>query len=349
MRDLLDRTLRLQVLLERLKEQDSREFNRVLKDIDRVVVEALSRGEVSELSRSQMEKLIAEVSEKVSSGVGSAARDLRVRMREIGLFSYEFETKSISAVSASISVAAEKTLQQIFNDSLKNPLLSTGELLQPWIDKMVAREIALVEGLLRRGFSLGWSNKEMISALRGTRKNRFTDGLLPKLGKHNKTIVNTASQHVSTSSRALLFKENDDIVSGYRWVSTLDNRTSPVDRDLDGMEFELGKGPLPPLHPNCRCQIVPTFAEKFANLLKGETRSSLTGPVPQDTTYYEWLKTQPEEFQNIAIGVTRAKLLRDGGLSAEDFGRLQLTSKFEPLTLDELRKKLPAAFRRAGI
>jgi len=349
MRDLLDRTLRLQVLLERLKEEDSQEFNRALHLIDREIRDALSNGEISELSRAQMEKLISQVSSSVTKNVSAAADELRSRMREAGLFSYEFEAKSLSAVSPILKVVAEKTAQQILNDALKRPLLSSGDLLQPWIDRMVAKEVSSVEGLLRRGFSLGWSNKEMVSALRGTRALRFTDGLLPKLGKHNRTIVNTASQHVSTSSRALLFQENSDIVAGYRWVSTLDNRTSPVDRDLDTMEFEVGKGPLPPLHPNCRCQIVAVFTGKFANLLKGTTRAAQGGPVPQDTSYYEWLLTQPKKFQDLAIGPVRATLLRDGGLSAEDFGRLQLTSRFEPLTLEELRKRIPAAFERAGL
>lgn len=349
MRDLLDRTLRLQVLLERLKEEDTREFNRVLRLIDREVREALQNGEVSELSRAQMEKLIRQVSENVSKGVSEAVDELTSRMREAGLFSYEFEARSLAAVSPVLNVTAEKTAQQILDDALKRPLLSSGDLLRPWIESMATREVASVEGLLRRGFSLGWSNREMVRALRGTREFRFTDGLLPKLGKHNRTIVSTASQHISTSSRVLLFQGNSDIVAGYRWVSTLDNRTSPVDRDLDSMEFEFGKGPLPPLHPNCRCQIVPIFAAKFASLLKGTTRAAQGGPVPQDTSYYEWLLTQPQKFQDLAIGPVRAKLLRDGGLSAEEFGRLQLTSRFEPLKLKELRKRIPDAFERAGL
>lgn len=56
-----------------------------------------------------------------------------------------------------------------------------------------------------------------------------------------------------------------------------------------------------------------------------------------------------KEAMDIAIGTTRAKLLRSGGLSAERFAELQLGTNFQPLTLDEMRRLEPKAFARAGI
>jgi len=88
---------------------------------------------------------------------------------------------------------------------------------------------------------------------------------------------------------------------------------------------------------------------KYDFLDEGATRSSASGYVDGDLTYYEWLKTQPEAFQDSAIGPTRGKLLRDGGLTAEEFARLNLGRNFEPLTLEEMRKLEPTAFQRAGI
>jgi hypothetical protein len=71
--------------------------------------------------------------------------------------------------------------------------------------------------------------------------------------------------------------------------------------------------------------------------------------VPGSESFYEWLKRQPASFQEQAIGVARAKLLRDGGLSAKRFAELQLDRNFKPLTLDELRQIEPLAFKRAGL
>lgn len=67
------------------------------------------------------------------------------------------------------------------------------------------------------------------------------------------SVVQTAIQHVATTARMETLKANSDVVLGYRWVSTLDRKTSQQCRGLDGMRFDLGKGPLPP----ARCRSPP--------------------------------------------------------------------------------------------
>jgi hypothetical protein len=94
---------------------------------------------------------------------------------------------------------------------------------------------------------------------------------------------------------------------------------------------------------------VAELDSRFDFLDEGATRSSATGYVDGDLSYYDWLKTQPTAFQDSAIGPTRGKLLRSGGLTAEEFARLNLGRNFEPLTLEAMRKLEPAAFERAGV
>ncbi|MGJ3101180.1 phage minor head protein, partial [Salmonella enterica subsp. enterica serovar Paratyphi A] len=57
--------------------------------------------------------------------------------------------------------------------------------------------------------------------------------------------------HVSNEARNETYRQNDDIIEKYEWVSTLDSRTSTICRARDGMTWEIGKGPMPPAHPNC--------------------------------------------------------------------------------------------------
>lgn len=146
---------------------------------------------------------------------------------------------------------------------------------------------------------------------------------------------------------------------GYHWVSILDNRTSQLCRSLDGQVFPFGKGPLPPAHANCRSSIIAEVMGRWlkrgptGRFVKRDERKA-TGATGAETvdgsvTYYEWLKTQPEAFQNDALGVTRATLFRKGGLSAATFAKLNLGRNFQPLTLDEMRRLKPNAFRRAGL
>jgi SPP1 gp7 family putative phage head morphogenesis protein len=183
----------------------------------------------------------------------------------------------------------------------------------------------------------------------------YNDGLLAKAQREISTAVRTAAQHAAMVARDETYKENDDIITDWQFVATLDDRTSIECQSLDGQIFPLGEGPRPPIHPNCRSTTIPVLDKAFAGLQEGATRIA-KGPdgteiVPADMTYHEWLKTQPDDFQNVALGKTRAALLRSGKLTAERFSQLNLGRDFRPRTLDEMRglddKNMKRAFKLA--
>ena len=51
---------------------------------------------------------------------------------------------------------------------------------------------------------------------------------------------------------AVVLEEMGDGVR-YRWISVLDSRTTDVCRGRSNKVYEVGVGPIPPAHPNCRC------------------------------------------------------------------------------------------------
>jgi SPP1 gp7 family putative phage head morphogenesis protein len=70
------------------------------------------------------------------------------------------------------------------------------------------------------------------------------------------TLVRTSINQVANAASQQVYEANQDITKKYRYVATLDTRTSSICRALDGKEFEYGKGPTPPQHFNCRSQTV---------------------------------------------------------------------------------------------
>lgn len=100
---------------------------------------------------------------------------------------------------------------------------------------------------------------------------------------------------------------------------------------------------------NCRSTTVPVLDDSLDFLDEGASRASQDGPIDANTTYYSWLKRQNAAFQDSAIGPTRGKLLRDGGLTSDEFARLNLNRNFEPLTLAEMEAKAPEVFEMAGV
>ena len=132
---------------------------------------------------------------------------------------------------------------------------------------------------------------------------------------------------ISGTARLETMKEND--AKEYQWRSTLDGRTCETCASLSNKVFTIGEGPLPPIHPNCRCQIIEVLGPEWDFLAEGQEQSSTFGPVDANLSYYEWVKTQNEAWQDWAIGATLGKLLRDGGLSADEFAALRVEKKLQ--------------------
>ena len=120
-------------------------------------------------------------------------------------------------------------------------------------------------------------------------------------------LVRTSINQVANTASQQVYEANQDITQKYRYIATLDTRTSAICRALDGREFDYGKGPMPPQHFNCRSTTVPVINYKELgfdpppSVTKGK-RASMDGPVPANETYGEWLAKQPRATQSDALG-----------------------------------------------
>jgi SPP1 gp7 family putative phage head morphogenesis protein len=165
------------------------------------------------------------------------------------------------------------------------------------------------------------------------------------------TLVRTSINQVANAASQQVYEANQDITKKYRYVATLDTRTSSICRALDGKEFEYGKGPTPPQHFNCRSTTVPVidYDELGFTPPPPAKRASAGGQVPADQTYGDWLanKQKGESDADLlarqakALGAQKAKYFRR---LAEDRGPSQAIAKLvrddgSELTLEQLRAR----------
>ena len=115
-------------------------------------------------------------------------------------------------------------------------------------------------------------------------------------------LVRTSINQVANAASQQVYEGNQDITKKYRYIATLDTRTSAICRALDGREFDYGKGPMPPQHFNCRSTTVPIIDPDILPPSTTATRASKDGQVPVNTTYGEWLAKQPRATQADALG-----------------------------------------------
>lgn len=342
---------RHQVFLERLKVSESRDFQAVFAKIDKAtrdVLLALDVPDLGKLTKKQLTDVLTELRATNGDFLKVGIDELYSRLEDLAAYEAEFESRAINSISKEVDLTPA-TPEAAYKYSLSQPLSASGELLQPFIENWSAAETNRINNTIRRAWGEGWTVQETAQAIRGTKALGYSDGILATSRRNAQSIVRTSIQHVANTARMATWDENKDVIQGYRFVATLDSVTTEICRSLDGKVFNLGEGPVPPMHINCRSTTVAEVDPSLKFLDEGATRSAEFGPVPADQTYYEWLQEQSAEFQDIALGPTRGQLFRDGGLSVEKFAQLQLGKNFQPLTLDEMQQLEPAAFAKAGL
>jgi len=121
-------------------------------------------------------------------------------------------------------------------------------------------------------------------------------------------LVRTSINQVANTASQQVYEANQDITKKYRYVATLDTRTSSICRALDGQEFTYGQGPKPPQHFNCRSTTVPVIDYEglgFSPPPPGR-RASMGGQVPANQSYGDWLSKQSKETQEEVLGKGKA-------------------------------------------
>jgi len=348
--------IRNQVLLEGLKQGEHAKFAKFLRELSADVNDRLILEGDTIRNKQRLRALLSDLTEIQRVIYIEYADLLASDLEEITIDQAEFESEALDKVTKTFNPVIPAATQLLVAARVL-PLSVQGltgkPLLQPFIKDWTQTSINRVNNLVQQGFAQGKTTNQIALEIRGTKQQKFENGELARINRDNRAIVRTAVQHVASVGRTETMRENSDLVKGYEWVSTLDSRTTSQCRGLDGRRFKIGKGPLPPIHVNCRSTTVAVLDERFDFLDEGAKRPAVgeekIGQVSADMTYYEWLKTQSATFQNSVIGPTRGKVLRNGGLTADEFARLSLDKNFKPLTLDEMRAKRPEVFEEANI
>jgi len=334
--------LRHQVLVQRLSADEVNKFAPFLRQIDRTLRDALIELGVGTFAATRLGVLLSHVSGMITRIFDEYSAAV---LRDLSLFARHEATFSGDVLSGA------GTFEVIVPDytQLRKVILDTplgirdsgrGALLRDFISTWTASEVRAIEGTIRRGVFEGKASSEIIAELHGTPERRYQDGLINVTRRHAEAVVRTAIQHVATVAREETYAANPGVIIGYSWLATLDKRTCPSCAALDDKQFKLGVGPRSPLHISCRCTMLPVLNVKYEYLD--------SGVYGADGSFYEWLKAQPAEFQDLAIGSTRGAQLRSGGLSASRFAALQIDKNFAPMTLDEMRGIEPTASRQAA-
>ena len=217
-------------------------------------------------------------------------------------------------------------------------LLPNGETVQKAFRGLASRQATQFNQVVRTGLLSGETTESIVSQLIG--KLQFGQGaktnqqyllagkeVLNMASHQIRTVVRTSINQVSNAASQQVYKANEDITEKYKYVSTLDSRTTALCASLDGKEFEYGKGPEPPQHFNCRSTTVAVIdydaLKKMGwdfDVPKEGRRAAAGGMVPANETYGKWLYGQRKAGTKFTPGARQIEAL--GKEKARYFNRL---------------------------
>jgi len=263
--------------------------------------------------------------------------ELTELLREEGDFSVAMFEEAINA-----SIEESGQLQSSFESARIDVIEGQKITIPQMLSQFTEVKSRQINSIIQDGFTEGLTQDQLVTRVRQVESLQRRQAA---------SLVRTGTNAVSSIARYQTALENEDVLDGYEWVSTLDNKTSNVCIARDGQVYPFrDSSPKPPAHFSCRSTIVPKVDPQYDLLskVKGDRPAIGSDGVEQvsgQSTYGGWLRKQPASFQDEVLGPARAKLFRQGGLSVAKF----VNFDGRTYTLEELRSLHPLAFEKANL
>jgi hypothetical protein len=254
---------------------------------------------------------------------------------------------TFATIGLEAAIPTEAVLRALVNDTLLQ-----GAPLSAWWAKQSDDLAFRYANAVRQGVAQGETLQQMIVRVFGS-KRLGTPGIgFPDsvLRRNASALVHDSIMSVTGAARMAVYQENQDIMKGYRWLSTLDSIICKVCVARSGAKWDLNFKPMGSpafpfvrqgdLHSNCRCAVLPilkSYKELGADIQEPPTgtRASDLGQVPADLSFDGFLKRHTKNYQDDLLGPGRAELWRAGKISLSDL----VSQNGRPLTLEQLRGK----------
>ena len=333
-----DAVTRHQVFIMRYSQGRERLADDYVEKLIEAVTERLG-ADIATVSPARLDQIIAEVAEEIKSQSEEYEKSVVDEMLEFIGYESEFNVNLLENAAAAVAVTAPAlAILQAAMLLRRMPLepdrsYTINEALQEYSGRK-SRQIVQT---IRDGVTLGQTSEEITNNIKNLTKLQQRQAA---------TLARTVTNYTSVQAREVVMRENPDITNSYRWIATLDGRTSLICASRDQQIFkESNESPKPPAHFNCRSTIAPVVEGDSADQFRAALAGSGAQQVSKSTRYETWLRRQSRAFQTEVLGVTRAKLFREGRISIGRF----VDAQGATLTLDQLRKLEPMVYEDLGI
>lgn len=264
---IFDAAVRRQVNLQRFSKQEARKFIKTLNEADRELAKAITKRAgglaANDFTTKRWQAMRTEIGRIRRSALRSIGKDLTEDLADLAVLEADFAAASLSRavpVELNFATPAPAQLRAIATERAFGGA-EVARTVTEWFVDLEQADTGRIMGQIQAGIAQGETMPQI-----QRRVSQVTD-----LTRQNaEAITRTGINGVSNAAREEFFRENDDVILGLRWTSTLDGRTSAICRARDGHFAPVGEGSnenlpepriagtptRPPAHVGCRSLMV---------------------------------------------------------------------------------------------
>ncbi|KKK63012.1 hypothetical protein LCGC14_2998590, partial [marine sediment metagenome] len=278
-------------------------------------------------ARAIASRLATKINDRLAGPVGQIEKVLQQSLGEVARMEVAVNAailkKNIPAnVFRGLNVSSEldvNAFRRIVQDPLGGPKFSAA--LKRRLGEGVARSRAAIAS----GFLAGDSIPKISRSIKSVVDFEVRGGAA--------RLARTEIHRVASEAQDEFFSNNKDVIGTVVWTSAMDARVCMRCGALDGKEFPVGKAPLRPLHPNCRCALQPRTKSWQGlgfgvNDISLADRRRMSGALPSRINFGQFFGRQSKAFQKEVLGPTRLKMFEKGLIR---FDELSTTKRIKPI------------------
>lgn len=243
---LIDVATRHQVFLQRYGGGQSKEALTFLNRLRRDILARIA-DQPTEWMESRLLDLQKDIEALIELQLEGMNQNLLTNIDQLALSEAKFSAGMISkaTVGATFTYPAESQLLAILAASKMQAPKHAGITIKDALNDFKVKKKKQILNIIGDGVALGDNNQKISEKVR-----QVMTTLLPR---QSESLVRTIVNHTSSLSREAVFEENKRILKGYKWVATLDNRTTLICASRDGELYEIDSPArkMPPAHYNC--------------------------------------------------------------------------------------------------